>query len=198
MASKRRKRCTGLSVTTGKRCRSSPLKGTDRCAAHPQDPEAAGSTRFGSPEQAKAAGALGGRPKMPNIPEAARKLLDDHAEVFLRPYFRTLGYDVLVSEGEFVLVELPKGGAKLYGTSQKTGGIRVSKHDDLGAMTQVAERLIDRVYGKATAKTEVSGAGGGPVQVATHGVDLRNLSDDDLQLLEEIQARAAAASTDAP
>jgi hypothetical protein len=73
-----------------------------------------------------------------------------------RPYWRTLGYDVKIGDnGDPELVELPEGGAKLFGES-KDGDICVSDADDLGAMIAAAEKLQDRVYGRPRQRNEVT------------------------------------------
>ena len=107
----------------------------------------------------------------------------------LRPFFRTLGYDVRVSDdGELSLVELEDGGAKLYGTASRDGEINVSPHDDLAAMVGAAERLLNRVYGRPKLQAEVTGADGGAVRV-DHGIDLKQLTDDELNTLQAIRKR---------
>lgn len=92
---------------------------------------------------------------MPTPTELARKLIEDNIAAMLRPYFRTIGYDIEIAGGELQLSEREEGGAKLYGTSQG-GHINVSPHDDLGAMIQAVEKLLDRVYGKPTTRSEIS------------------------------------------
>jgi hypothetical protein len=93
----------------------------------------------------------------------ARRLVEDNVLAVQRPYWRTLGYDVRIGADGPELVELEGGGAKLHASSE--GFVRVSQHDDLAAMMAAAEKLLDRVYGKPTQATEISGPGGGPVEV---------------------------------
>lgn len=103
-----------------------------------------------------AANGKAGRPKLPTPSEIARKLIEANELALQRPYWRTLGYDVCIgAEGPY-LVELEDGGAKVFGES-KDGIIKLSSVDDLGAMIQAAEKLQDRVYGKATTRSEIKG-----------------------------------------
>lgn len=140
----------------GKACKSPPIRGTDFCLSH-------------SPAKAResvgfiANNGKQGRPRLPTPTEIARKLIEDNVAAILRPHFRTLGYDVQIADQELKLVELADGGAKLYGES-KEGDINVSSHEDLGAMIAAAEKLLDRVYGRPKQATEITGAGGGPIQ----------------------------------
>lgn len=156
---KKRKTCTGK-TTRGTKCKASPLKGTKRCAAHPLDPDAAGSTRFGSHAQAKAAGQLGGRPRLPRPSEIAQQLIERNELALQRPYWRALGYDVVIGEHGPELVQLDDGGAKIYGES-KDGDINMTEHDDLGAQMNAAEKLQDRVYGRPKQATEITSPDGG-------------------------------------
>lgn len=71
----------------------------------------------------------------------------------LEPHFRTLGYTVDVEDGKLNLYELEEGGAKIYGES-KTGEIKISPYENLGAMIGAAEKLLDRVYGKPKQHSE--------------------------------------------
>lgn len=150
-----RRRCKGT-TKRGTPCKRPPFKAQDHCAAHSQS---LGSVRFGSPAQAREAGALGGRPKTPKPADVARQLIEANELAVQRPYWRTLGYEVKLGPDGLYLVELPEGGAKLFGRS--TGGaIVVSEHDDLVAQMDAAERLLDRCYGKPKVTTEVSGPDG--------------------------------------
>lgn len=165
--------CTGT-TKKGKPCEAKRLrKGTviegvtvkgKHCRAH--DPDLPDSARFGSRVQANAAAKLGGRPPNPKPTEIARQLIERHELALQRPYWITLGYDVVRDEesGELKLVELPDGGAKIFGES-KDGDVVSSPHEDLGAQIMAAEKLQDRVYGRPKQTTELSGAGGGPVEI---------------------------------
>lgn len=180
-----RKRKCKAKTKAGKRCRSAPLTNSPYCIAH-QDKETREKTRFGGAQP------NAGRKPKPKPPDALRELLEHEVEVVLRPYFDVLGYDVVVAgDGELALTEKPQGGAKLYGTSSKDGYVNVSDHDDLGARLTAAEKLLDRVYGRPKAHVEASGPGGSPIQIQ-HGLDLRLLTDDELDLLAKLSAAVEA------
>jgi hypothetical protein len=93
----------------------------------------------------------------------ARKLIEENVLALQRPYWRTLGYDVVIGDDGPELVELEEGGAKLHTAFE--GRVTVSRHEDLAAMMTAAEKLQDRVYGRPTQATEISGPDGGPVEV---------------------------------
>jgi hypothetical protein len=150
--------CEGT-TTAGKPCGANPLKpGTviegvtvkgKHCRIH--DPDLPASAQFPprTPEQ------MGGRPKKPTATEIERRLVEEHAIAWQRPYWRVLGYDLVMAENGPVLLEREDGGAKLFGES-KDGYINVSSHDDLGAMIAAAEKLRDRVFGRPKQSSEVT------------------------------------------
>jgi hypothetical protein len=80
-------RCTGK-TKAGRRCRARPLRGGDYCRAH--DPAVPDADRFGSPEQAARAGALGGRPRKSRVVDVLREQVEADAERWLRPLERAL------------------------------------------------------------------------------------------------------------
>ena len=178
------RRCTGTTVR-GAPCKAAPLADSDRCAAHPVSP---GSTRFGSPDQARAAGALGGRPPVPRATELQRQLVEQHARAVVRPYFRTLGLDI----DEDGSVRQLERGAIVVGRD-KEGGVHLSDVEDLGSQITAAEALLNRVYGKPRQALEHTGAGGGPIEIEElgAGLNLSKLSDEQLEQLQELLARAA-------
>jgi hypothetical protein len=109
------------------------------------------------PDSARIGGATpgAGRKPKPTPTEIARNLVEKYELALQRPYWLALGYDVRIGEDGPELVERADGGAKLFGES-KDGEIRVSSHEDLGAMIAAAEKLWDRVYGKARQRNEVT------------------------------------------
>jgi hypothetical protein len=167
----------------GTRCKAHPLKGTDHCLAH-SDADTRASVGF-TPE----AGHLGGRPPLPRPTETARRLIEANQAAVLRPHFRVLGYDVVETPDGLELAALDGGGAKVYGTEQRTGRVVVSEYDDLGAHVTASEKLQDRVYGRPKQATEITGPEGGPVQFET---DLSKLSADELRAFRTLLAKAAA------
>jgi hypothetical protein len=188
------KRHCESTTDAGKPCGANPLKpGTiiegitvtgKWCRTHDKDlPTSAKLDRTRTREQ------MGGRPPKPKLPEVERQLVEQHLEKVLRPYWRTLGYDVVLDavSGSLSIVSLEGGGAKLYGTS-KDGEVRVSAHEDIGAMMEAAEKIRDRVFGRPKQQTEVTGLGGAAVQV-DHGIDLSRLTDEELRVLKGIRER---------
>jgi hypothetical protein len=173
--------CSGT-TRKGEPCKANPLKGTDRCLAH-SDAKTRESVGFVA-DNGKA-----GRPKLPRPAETARRLIEANQAAVLRPHFRVLGYDVVETPDGLELAPLDGGGAKVYGTEQRTGRVVVSEYDDLGAHVTASEKLQDRVYGRPKQATEITGPEGGPVQFET---DLSNLSADDLRALKTLLAKAAA------
>lgn len=151
------KRVCKATTRAGKPCKASPLTDSDFCLAH-SDAKIRESTGFVADNGKQ------GRPKLPTPSEVARKLIEENIAIILRPHFRALGYDVETGGEGVVLVPLEGGGAKLYGES-RDGVVRASAYDDLGAQIAAADKLLDRIYGKARQSTELVGAQGGPVEV---------------------------------
>jgi hypothetical protein len=156
---KMKRECQGTTLK-GKPCGANPLKpGTviegiavsgRWCRNHDEDlPSTAKLHATRTPEQ------MGGRPRKPTATEIERRLVEEHAIAWQRPYWRVLGYDLRMGENGPELVEREDGGAKLFGES-KDGHIHVSPHDDLGAMITAAERLRDRVFGRPKQSSEVT------------------------------------------
>jgi hypothetical protein len=172
------RRCTGT-TRKGTPCKSPPLKDSDTCLSH------SGAVSCGSVGFTPHAGARGGRPRVPRSTELQRQLVEEHAWAVVRPFFRTLGLDV----DEHGNVTRLDRGAILVGRD-KDGGVHTSTVEDLGAQIAAAEALLNRVHGKPRQALEHTGAGGGPIEVAG-GVDLRKLSDLELEQLEELLTRAS-------
>lgn len=151
-------RC-GKPTKKGKPCRNPRVKGKKTCMGHlsGKDKESMG---FGGPQPGS------GRPRNARPTEVMRRLVEEHVQVVLAPHFRTLGWDVVRDEtsGELTIVQVDGGGAKIYGES-KEGDINFTTVDDLGAHIAAAEKLLDRIYGRPKQTTELSGAGGGPVEL---------------------------------
>jgi hypothetical protein len=82
-----RRRCTGR-TKAGKPCKAPALRGRKHCRAH--DPAVPDADRFGSPEQAARAGALGGRPRKSRVVDVLREQVEADAERWLRPLERAL------------------------------------------------------------------------------------------------------------
>ncbi len=179
--------CSSL-TKAGKPCKSRPLHGTDKCMAHSsRDTQAL--VGFGGSDNAR----LGGRPRKPPIP-IARQLIEENIDVLLGPYFAALGCKVVLDHEGARLERIPGAGAKLYGEQKSSGEIIVSEYDDVGAQQVAAERLLDRVYGKAKQQTEVSGPDGGPVTIAS-SFDLERLTLEERRALLELVEKAADGTT---
>ncbi len=157
MAKDKKRRCTAR-TQKGEQCRNAALKGHMVCIAHAERKvkEARG---FGGPQPNS------GRPKKLKPMDIERDLMQRYVLAWMRPYWRALGFDVGVDEdGELYLMELAEGGIKIHGES-KDGDINMTDYDDLAAQISAAEKLRDRVFGRPKQTTEVSGPGGGKIEV---------------------------------
>lgn len=103
---------------------------------------------------------MGGRPPLPKPTEVARRLIEENVTAILRPHFLALGIE-LHQDGTTTRLD---GGAMLFGES-KDGVVVASAYEDLGAQIAAAEKLLDRVYGRPKQQTEITGEGGGPVEI---------------------------------
>jgi hypothetical protein len=124
------------------------------------------------PDSARIGGAQpgSGRPRVPTATEVMRKLVEENVCAVLSPHFKILGFDVVIDEEKGIgLVAREGGGAKLYGESRE-GVINASDYEDLGAQLAAAEKILDRVFGKAKQSTELTGANGKPIEVDAIGV----------------------------
>lgn len=143
MAAKRRKGLCKGKTRSGKRCGAWPLKGTERCAAHPLSP---GSAGFGSSEQAAEAGKLGGRPRLPRPHEVLRERIEANIDRWLKPY-----EDALEANRAVVVA----GGSDEKGEQLPS---RVELVPDHRARMRAAREPLDRVYGKPRQQVELGGS----------------------------------------
>lgn len=186
--SAKKRRCSEL-TKKGKACKAPPIPETDwtTCMAH-APAEIRRSKGFVSDN------GKGGRPKLPTPTEVARRLIENNIAVVLRPHFRTLGFDLeIAKDGQLQLRELEGGGAKLFGES-KDGEIVGSPYEDLGAMIAAAEKLLDRIYGRARQATELTGAGGKPLTVNFDFTETAEWNREVAGVLAEAGALTAAAA----
>lgn len=160
--SQRRRRCTAKTVA-GKRCKAWPLHGTKRCAAHPLDPD---SARFGSPEQAAAAGKQGGRPRLPRPHEVLREKLEGEIEKWLKPY----------EDGLQAMRGIVVDGGLEYVPDHK-------------ARMQAVREPLDRVYGKPKQQLEIGGSET-PISAEIVAVDAREAADAAHDFLRRIAGGA--------
>lgn len=147
-------------------CGAPVIKGSDPpvCISH-ADEETKRSAGFGGAQPGS------GRPALPKPTEIMRRLVEQHVEAVIGPHFRTLGFEVVRdANGELSIQASENGGAKVFGES-KEGVVRISEYDDLGAHIAAAEKLLDRVYGRPKQTTELTGEGGGPVELVPVAMD---------------------------
>lgn len=173
--------CEGT-TKKGKPCGANPLKpGTviegvtvtgKWCRTHDEDlPSSAKLHATRTREQ------MGGRPKKPSPTEIERRLIEENVIAWQRPYWRTLGYDMVMGDDGPELLEREDGGAKLFGES-KDGYINVSPHEDLGAMIAAAEKLRDRVFGRPKQSSEVTVITQDAMDRAIEGLEAELASND--------------------
>lgn len=155
----------GHIVKKGKRrgevCGRATYEKTDACWGH-QPKNVKESKGFGGPQENS------GPKKLEDPFDVAREAVRQHAELLIRPHFKTLGYDIHIEQTDdgpiLKLEQLEGGGAKVYGES-KDGEIIPSNIEDLAAQIVAAEKIIDRLWGRPRQAVEMTGADGGPVEM---------------------------------
>lgn len=152
--------CVGH-TTSGNPCESRHVIGSDYCAWHMA---AAERELLG----VRYPGELSGRARSSVVkaPEMLRQVMETNVDLILRPYFEALGIKLIGYDEETctpLVEEVVGGGLKLYGES-KDGDIVMTPYPDLGGMVTVAEKLMDRVYGKPKQSTTIEG-GINPIKV---------------------------------
>ena len=138
----------------GEPCEHRHIIGSDYCQWHM---EAAERERLGVRDPREGAG----RPRAPIVkaPELLRQIVESQAQSIISPYFEALGLELMGYDeetGQPVCREIEGGGLRLYGTS-KDGDIQMSDYRDIAGMVAVAEKLLDRVYGKPKQSTTIEG-----------------------------------------
>ena len=155
------KRKCKAKTKAGKPCRGTPLTGKSHCISH-------------SPRKTRAALGFGGvqpgsgRPANPRVVDVMRERVEKEIDAILEPYFDQLE------------------GAVVHATFQ--GGVYPSDHPDTGARIEAAEKLLDRVYGRPTQTTALTGADGGAIRIEDVFAD-----DNVRKGLHELVKRAGAA-----
>lgn len=154
MATKKKckKRACRGKTKAGNPCRAAALKGKLHCAAH--DPDTPASARFGSPEQAREAGALGGRPRLPKPHEVLRERIENDIERWLAPLEAALG-----------------DGKPVVTWDQAEGKHTIEFVQDPALGMKAFKLAMDRVYGRARQQIEVTGEDGGPLEIANDVAD---------------------------
>jgi hypothetical protein len=104
--------------------------------------------------------------------DVIRERIEDDMEPVISALLDALTADrgVVVGQGENATVEF------------------VPDHD---ARIKAARELLDRAYGKARQALEVTGEDGRQIELANAGLDLRKLSDDELEALQQLVDRAS-------
>lgn len=184
-----KKRRCGELTKKGKPCKGTPISATDftTCLAHAPE-EVRDKLRFGKHQEGS------GRPAVPRATDVARRLVEENIVAVQRPYWRVLGYDVVIGENGPEVVEVEGGGAKIYGES-KDGDINMTDHDDLGAQMQAADKLQDRSFGRPKQATEVTGADGKPLTVEFPFTELAEWNQKVAGVLQEAGAITAEAAS---
>jgi hypothetical protein len=162
------RRCTGITRAGGP-CRAAPLTGRDHCSAH--DPIRPDKTRFGSPEQASRAGASP-KPRALKLTEALNRRIDEQADAVIAALFEALlatrGITIRVGDGKDELASTP----------------------DYATRIVAAREILDRGLGRPRQAVELTGEDGRPIELANAGLDLRKLTNDELDALQRLVDRA--------
>jgi hypothetical protein len=158
------RRCTGT-TRSGTPCKATPRGDTGLCNAH-SPKETQDFAGFGGPQ----AGA--GRPRKPRVVDVIRERIEQDMEPVIAALVDALSADrgVVVGAGESAELELLP---------------------DHAARIAAARELLDRAYGRARQALEVTGEDGGPIELADAGLDLRKLTDDELEALQRLVDRAS-------
>lgn len=172
--------CRGT-TKKGTACKGSPVSrdvgDPGYCMAHQPD-EVRADVGFGGTQSGS------GRPRVPRATELARRIVEEQAHELLRPYLKALGLDI--DEAGHITRGLT--GAVHVGRDTE-GGVFASNVEDLGAQIAAAEKLMDRVLGKPRQALEHTGEGGGPIEVDDAKLDLKLLTDEELDQLQGIYKR---------
>lgn len=165
-----KRRCKGT-TKKGARCGSPPLRpGTiiegvtvkgEHCRTH--DPDLPDSARI----QGAQPGA--GRPRTPRVVDVMRERVEERVDEVLAAYFETLENATLHTFffGELITTNAP----------------------DYGARMKAAEKLLDRVYGRPTQRTELGSDVNKPVRISAELLADPKLRDE----LRAVTRRVAAA-----
>jgi hypothetical protein len=160
------RRCTGT-TRRGTPCKATPRGDTGLCNAH-SPKKIQDSAGFGGPQPGA------GRPRKPRVVDVIRERIEGDMEPVIAALVDALFADrgVVVGAGESAELELIP---------------------DHAARIAAARELLDRAYGKAKQQTEVTGADGEPIDfgAADSGLDLRKLSNEQLEQLQRLVDRAS-------
>jgi hypothetical protein len=150
--------CTGV-TEQGTTCQSKHVNGSDYCMWHMEKAELKRLGIRDPREAVRVAPVL-------KAPEMLRQIMETHVEQIVRPYFEGLGIKLIGYDeetGSPIVEEIEGGGLKLYGES-KDGDIEMSNYPDIVGRVAIAEKLLDRVYGKPKQSTTIEG-GVNPIRI---------------------------------
>lgn len=157
MAGKPKKRKCSAKTKAGKPCRAKPLRDQDTCLAH-SDSDTRGSVGF-TPE----AGKLGGRPRNPRAIEVLREKIEAKADELIDVYF-----EAAKAERSYVV-----------GSGDNAELVSAPDHP---TRIKAVDSAFDRAFGKPGQALEVTGAGGGPVEINEEAF----LNDETRKKLDEL------------
>lgn len=173
MATKKQPRCTAK-TKSGTRCRRRARKGSKQCAFH--DPVSTESHRFGTPEQAREAGQLGGRPRKPRPDDILRERIEADIDRWLAPLEAALG-----------------SGKPVQMWDSARGSHEIEYVIDPALGMKAMKLAFERVYGKPRQSIDLAGADGGVLKVA------HVFEDDEIRgEMHGLLSRVAAARPDQP
>jgi hypothetical protein len=135
------RRCAGT-TKQGQPCKAPVRPETGKCIAH-SPKEFQDSVGFGGSQKGS------GRPKNPRAVDVLRERIEADVDQVLAPLF-----DALSADRGLALV-------------LKGGGMEIGYTTDHETRIKAARELLDRAYGRPKQQTELTGAYGGPLEVAT-------------------------------
>ena len=141
------KRSCAAITKAGKRCKAKPLTDSEHCMAHA---DAETRSKYGF------IGRNGGRPKHPRLVDRLAEKVEADLEAWLAPLERARDAErgVVVGSGKDAeVVFVP----------------------DLAIQLQAVREVFDRLVGRPKQTQEITGAGGGPIEVLTPAVEERRL-----------------------
>lgn len=140
-----KRHCNGV-TRKGQPCKAQPLKGRETCLSH-SDAETRASVGF-----VAEAGHLGGRPRQPRV-----------SEIYSAELHRQVGEHVDELIGRLVAIALDAERTLVVGTGPNA---RVEIAPDQALQLAAIRELNDRILGRPKQTTELTGAAGGPVEIA--------------------------------
>lgn len=177
--------------TNGDPCMSKHVIGSDYCSWHMTIVE---RERLGVRDPGEAPRQMSAQVK---APELLRQIVEMNVQSIIAPYFEGLGLELVGYDedtGEPVVRRREGGGLKLYGES-KDGDIVMTPYDDIGGMVAIAEKLLDRIYGKPKQSTTIEG---GMTPIKVQPVRSEERAIEVAAILAQARALPAAPETTVP